>query len=215
MERIELNSLLKGILNEILEERTGLRVEDVDAGIFVSPTETIEFIKSYAYAEDVKENTGMLINTKVREVVNGLLHRVMIRLQINERKRVLIKSKEVQKAEILKNDCEEGELVEEQEKMLELKTNKIAEAVKIALEWIMRSTIDLKRRNIEMIAEEIRCLLSMKEEINISKVIFETEALPKICYLALGWLTREGELDFMEREGRYFVRLTRNVNLKP
>ncbi len=208
MEKIELNYLLKGIMNEILEEETGLRVEEVDAGIFVSPTEETEFIKSYPYAEDVKENTGMLINMKVKEIANELLNRVMIRLQINERKRVLIKSKEVQEAEILNSDLEEGELGEEREKILLQKANRIAEAVKIALEWTMRSTIDLKRKNVEMIAEEIRCLLNMKEVINISKVIFETEAMPNICYLALGWLTREDELDFMEKEGRYFVHLT-------
>ncbi len=208
MEKIELNYLLKGILNEILEEGTGLRVEDVEAGIFVSPTETTEFIKSYPYAEDIEKNMGMLINIKVREVVNGLLHGVMIRLQINERKRVLIKSKEVQESEILNSDLEEGELVEEREKILVQKTNRVAEAVKIALEWIMRSTMDLKRRNVEMVADEIRCLLNIKEETNISKVIFETEALPNICYLALGWLTKAVELEFMEREGRYFVCLT-------
>ncbi len=208
MEKVELNYLLKGILNEILEEGTGLRVEDVEVGIFVSPTATTEFIESYPYAEDIKENMGMLINMKVREVVNGLLHRVMIRLQINERKRVLIKSKEVQETEILNSDLEEGELVEERKKILVQKTNRIAEAVKIALEWIMRSTMDLKRRNVEMVAEEIRCLLNIKEETNISKVIFETEALPNICYLALGWLTKAVELEFMEREGRYFVCLT-------
>ncbi|GAI86073.1 unnamed protein product, partial [marine sediment metagenome] len=193
--------------DEILEEGTGLQVEEVDAGIFVSPTEITEYIKSYPYAEDVEENTGMLINVKVREIANELLNRVMIRLQINERMRVLIKSKEVQEVEILNSDLEEGELGEEREKMLEQKTNKIAEAVKASLEWIMRSRVDLKRRNVKMIAEEIRCLLDIKEELNISKVIIKTEALPNICYLALGWLTREDELDFMEREGRYFVRL--------
>lgn len=207
MEKIELNYLLKGLLNEILEEGTGLRVEEVDAGIFVSPTEITEYIKSYPYAEDIEENTGMLINVKVREIASELLNRVMIRLQINERMRVLIKSKDVQEAEIRNSDLEEGELGEEREKMLEQKTNRIAEAVKASLEWIMRSRVDLKRRNVEMIAEEIRCLLEIKEELNISKVIFKTEALPNICYLALGWLTREDELDFMEREGRYFVRL--------
>lgn len=207
MEKIELNYLLKGLLNEILEEGTGLRVEEVDAGIFVSPTGIAEYIKSYPYAEDVEENMGMLINVKVREIANELLNRVMIRLQINERMRVLIKSKDVQEVEILNSDLEEGELREEREKMLEQKTNRIAEAVKASLEWIMRSRVDLKRRNVGMIAEEIRCLLDIKEELNISKVIIKTEALPNICYLALGWLTREDELDFMEREGRYFVRL--------
>jgi len=207
MEKIELNYLLKGLLNEILEEGTGLRVEEVDAGIFVSPTGIAEYIKSYPYAEDVEENMGMLINVKVKEIANELLNRVMIRLQINERMRVLIKSKDVQEVEILNSDLEEGELREEREKMLEQKTNRIAEAVKASLEWIMRSRVDLKRRNVKMIAEEIRCLLDIKEELNISKVIIKTEALPNICYLALGWLTREDELDFMEREGRYFVRL--------
>lgn len=207
MEKIELNYLLKGLLNEILEEGTGLRVEEVDAGIFVSPTGIAEYIKSYPYAEDVEENMGMLINVKVKEIANELLNRVMIRLQINERMRVLIKSKDVQEVEILNIDLEEGELREEREKMLEQKTNRIAEAVKASLEWIMRSKVDLKRRNVGMIAEEIRCLLDIKEELNISKVIIKTEALPNICYLALGWLTREDELDFMEREGRYFVRL--------
>jgi len=208
MEKIELNYLLKEIMNEILEEGTGLRVEEVDTGILVSPIESPEFIKSYPYAEDVRENTGMSINMKVKEITSELLNRVMIRLQINERKRVLIKSKEVQEAEILNSDLEEGELGEEREKMLVQKANRIAKVVKIALEWIMRSTMDLKRRNIELIAEEIRCLLNMKEEMNISKVIFETEALPNICFLALGWLTRENELDFMERDGRHFVQLT-------
>jgi len=205
MEKVELNYLLKGIMNEILEEGTRLRVEEVDAGIFVPPTEAAEFIKSYPYAEDIKENAGMLINMKVREIEEGLLNMVMIRLQINERRRVLIKSKEVQETEILNSDLKGGELGEERERILEQKSNKIAEVVKTSLEWIMRSRVDLKRRNVGVIAEEIRCLLNIKEEINISNVIFKTEALPNICYLALGWLTKEDELDFMESEGRYFV----------
>ncbi len=192
-------------MNEILADGAELRVEEVDTGILVSPSEPTEFMKPYPYVEDVEENTEMLIDMKVKEIATELLNRVMIRLQINERERVLIKSKEVQEAEILNSDLKGGELGEEKEKMLMQKANKTAKMVKTALEWIIRSRVDLKRRNIELIAEEIRCLLNMKEEMNISKVIFDTEALPNICFLALGWLTREEELDFMERDGRYFV----------
>ena len=49
----------------------------------------------------MKENTGMQIDMKVRETVNKLLNRVMVRLHINERREVLIKNQRVHEAEIL------------------------------------------------------------------------------------------------------------------
>ncbi|MCW3134129.1 MAG: hypothetical protein N2V78_07380 [Methanophagales archaeon] len=140
-------------MNEILADGAELRVEEVDTGILVSPSEPTEFMKPYPYVEDVEENTEMLIDMKVKEIATELLNRVMIRLQINERERVLIKSKEVQEAEILNSDLKGGELGEEKEKMLMQKANKTAKMVKTALEWIIRSRVDLKRRNIELIAE--------------------------------------------------------------
>jgi len=141
MEKIELNDLLMEMMNEILgeegSEKLKLRVEEVDAGIFVSPVATVELIKSPAHMEDVKENTGMLIDMKVRDVVKGLLNRVMIRLHINERKEVLIKNQGVHEAEILESDLEDVKLRKEREKILEEKSHQISEAVTVAIERIM------------------------------------------------------------------------------
>lgn len=146
MEKIELNDLLKVMMNEILgaegSEKLKLRVEEVDAGIFVSPVVAIEFIKSPMYKEDVKENTGMLIDMKVREAVKGLLNRVMIKLHINERREVLIKNQGVHEVEILKSDLEGVKLREERERILEEKSHQISKAVKVAIERIMSGKTD-------------------------------------------------------------------------
>lgn len=142
MEKIELNDLLMEIVNGILgeegSEKLKLRVEEVDAGIFVSPVAATELIKSPAHMEDVKENTGMLIDMKVRDVVRGLLNRMLIRLHINERREVLIKNQGVHEAEILESDLEDVKLRKEREKILEEKSNTMSEAVKVAFERIMR-----------------------------------------------------------------------------
>ncbi|MGB2841574.1 MAG: hypothetical protein WBC40_03715 [Halobacteriota archaeon] len=146
MEKIELNDLLKEMINEILgaegSEKLKLRVEEVDAGIFVSPAVAIEFIKAPMYKEDVKENTGMLIDMKVREAVKGLLNRVMIKLHINERREVLIKNQGVHEVEILKSDLEGVKLREERERILKEKSHQISKAVKVAIERIMSGKTD-------------------------------------------------------------------------
>lgn len=141
-EKGELNDVLSEILNRILEEEEGneklkLRVEKVDTGIFVSPIAGAELIKSPVYKEDVKENTGMLIDMKVREVVKGLLNRVLIRLHINERREVLIKNHGVHEAEILDSDLEDIKLRKEREEILKAKSHQMSEAVRVALERIM------------------------------------------------------------------------------
>ncbi len=140
VEKAGLNDALKEIMNDSLEEESEklkLRVEEVDAGIFVSPVAAAELIKSPAYREDVKENTGWLIDMKVREVVKGLLNRVMVRLHINERREVLIKNKGVHEAEILESDLEEDKLKKEREKMFEKKSNVMSEVVKVAIKRVM------------------------------------------------------------------------------
>ena len=141
---MELNNELKEIMKGILEgeegsEKLKLRVEEVDTGIFVSPVVAVELIKSPAYKEDVKENTGMLIDIKVREVVKGLSNRVLIKLHVNERRKVVIKNKGIHEAEILKSDLKDFKLRKECEKILEEKTNKISKMVKVSLERIMRA----------------------------------------------------------------------------
>lgn len=75
---------------------------------------------------------------KVREAVTGLLNRVMIRLHINERREVLIKNKGVHEAEILESDLEDRKSRKEREKILKEKSHQMSEAVKVALERIMR-----------------------------------------------------------------------------
>ncbi len=141
MEKIVLNDLLMEIVNEVLEEEGKglklLRVEEVDVGILICPDGTLELIKSPAYKDDVRENTGMLIDMKVREVVNGLLNKVLIRLHINERREVVIKNKGVHEAEILDSEFKDIELRKELEKILEGRSNTTSRAVKIALERIM------------------------------------------------------------------------------
>ena len=143
-EKAGLNELLRVIMNGILEVEKGkglkLRVEEVDTGIFVSPVAAAEVMKSPARREDIKENTGMLIDMKVKEVVKGLLNRLVIRAHINERREVLIKNKGVHEAELLESDLKGIKIGEEKEKMLEEKANRISEAVKEALERIMRQT---------------------------------------------------------------------------
>ncbi len=144
VEKAGLNNELKEIMNGILEgeegtEKLKLRVDKVETGIFVSPVVAVELIKSPAYKEDVKENTGMLIDMKVREVVKGLLSRMLMRLHINERREVVIKNKGVHEAEILESDLNDFKLRKECEEILEEKTNRVSKAVKVALERIMRA----------------------------------------------------------------------------
>ena len=49
----------------------------------------------------------MQIDMKVRETVNKLLNRVMVRLHINGRREALIKNQRVHEAEILESDLED------------------------------------------------------------------------------------------------------------
>jgi len=136
----ELNNILKELMNGILEEdneNPKLRVEDVDTGIFVSPVAATELIKSPVAKEDVRENTGMLVEMKVR--VEGLLNRVLIRLHINDRREVEIRNRGVHEAEILKGDMVDVKLKEERERMLEEKSSIMSRTVKVALERIMSS----------------------------------------------------------------------------
>jgi len=142
--RGELNNVLKELMNGILEEENEnpkLRVEDVDTGIFVSPVAATELIKSPVAKEDVRENTGMLVEMKVREVVEGLLNRVLIRLRINDRREVEIMNRGVHEAEILKTDIVDVKLKDERERILEEKSNIMSRAVKVALERIMSGEI--------------------------------------------------------------------------
>ena len=211
-EKVDLGILLMEMANEVLEgEGKGLRlrVEEVNAGIIVRSDSSAEVIKSPAYKEDIKENTSLLIDTKVREIMRGLLNRVLIKLHINERKEVLIKSKEVHEAEILESDLNSGgKISEETKKMLEEKSHQISEAVRVALEQMMRRMIALRKENIGMIAEEIYNLLKERGELSISEIISETKTPPHIAYLGMGWLAREDKLEFVKREGRNFVHLT-------
>ena len=111
----------------------------------------------------------LLIDTRVREVMRGLLNRVLIKLHINERKDVLIKSRGVHEAEILESDLNSGgKISEATKKMLEEKSHQISEAVRAALEQMMRRMIALRKENIGMIAEEIYNLLKERGELSIS-----------------------------------------------
>jgi len=217
-EKIELNELLIEMVNEVLEEEgkgLRLRVEEVDAGVFVpSVTAAAEVIKSPAYKEDVKENTGLLVDMKVREVAKGLLNGVLIKLDINERREVWIKNHGVHEAEILESDLKSSGIEkgigigEKAEKMLEEKSHQIAEAVKAALERMMKRAVALRKENVGMIAGEIWNLLNVRGELSISDVISEINTPPSIVYLGLGWLAGEDKLEFIKKEGRHFVRLT-------
>ena len=137
----ELNDLLKELMNGILEEdneNPKLQVEEVDTGIFVSPAEATELIRAPVAKGDVRANTGMLVEMKVREV-EGLLNRVLIRLHINDRREVEIRNRGVHEAEILKSDTVDVKLKEERERLLEEKSSIMSRAVKVALERIISS----------------------------------------------------------------------------
>jgi hypothetical protein len=204
------------MVNEVLEEEgkgLRLRVEEGEVGVFVpSVTAAAEVIKSPAYKEDVKENTSLLVDMKVREVAKGLLNRVLIKLDINERREVWIKNHGVHEAEILESDLKssgiEKGIGEEAEKMLEEKSHQISGAVKAAIERMMRRVVALRNENVGMIAGEIWNLLNIRGELSISDVISEINTPPSIVYLGLGWLAGEDKLEFIKKEGRHFVHLT-------
>jgi len=61
-----------------------------------------------------------------------------------------------------------GKISEETKKMLEEKSHQISEAVRVALEQMMRRMIALRKENIGIIAEEIYNLLKERGELNIS-----------------------------------------------
>ncbi|MEA2033094.1 MAG: hypothetical protein U9N41_05880 [Euryarchaeota archaeon] len=139
VEKAGLNNELKEIMNGILEGEEGtekLRVEEVDTGIFVSPFASRELIKSPAYKEDVRENTGLLIDMEVREVMKGLLNKVLMRLQINGRREVEIKNKGIYEAEVSESVLRDFKRRKECDRIMEEKTNKISRALKVALERI-------------------------------------------------------------------------------
>ncbi len=137
-----LNDILKDLMNGILEEEAGnenlkLLVEAVDTGIFVSPGATMELIKSPITREDVRENIGMLIEMKVREVMGGLLNRILIRLHISASREVEIRNRGVHEAEILGDDVEDSSLKEDRVRILEEKSTVMSRTVKLALERLM------------------------------------------------------------------------------
>lgn len=133
-----LNDALKEIMNGILEEgNEKLRVEEVDTGIFVCPIVNVEHIKSPAYKEDLKKNTGMLVDIKVREVIDGLLNGVLMWLHINGRREVEIKRRAIDEVEIRESDLNDSKLRKDWDKIQEEKTNKVSRVVKVALEQIM------------------------------------------------------------------------------
>ncbi len=141
----DLNNILKDLMNGILEEEASsynlkLLVEAVDTGIFVSPGATMELIKSPVTKDDVRENIGMLIEMKVREVMGGLLNRVLIRLHINARREVEIRNRGVHEAEILEGDVEDNRLREDRVQILEEKSTVMSRTVKLALERIMSTS---------------------------------------------------------------------------
>ncbi len=137
-----LNNLLKELMNCILEEEVDnnnlkLLVEAVDTGIFVSSGATTELIKSLVRKDEVREDIGMLIEMNVREVMEGLLNNVLIRLHINASREVKIDNSGVHEAEILENDIEDNKLKEARVRILEDKTTVISGTVKLALERLM------------------------------------------------------------------------------
>ena len=58
-------------------------------------------------------------------------------------------------------------------------------------------------------AGEVWHLLSEKDEMTVTAILKEVDVPPSIAYMAIGWLSREGKLEFIEDEKRrgYRVRL--------
>ncbi|MHC1636054.1 MAG: hypothetical protein ACXQTS_05485 [Candidatus Methanospirareceae archaeon] len=138
-----LDELLLVIVNEILDKegvKRGLRmrVEEIDAGVFASPVVTTEVIKTPIQEGDLRENTGMLVDVKVREVADGLLNKIMIKLHIDDRREVLISGKEVYESEILEGDVKGGRLGRERRRLFEEKADILSKAVKTAIESIIK-----------------------------------------------------------------------------
>jgi hypothetical protein len=137
---------LKTMVNEILagvKTQSEFHVESLDIGIFVSPMATDELIKSPIDMEDLKENTGILVDLNVMEVTRGLLNRVMVRLHIDARKKIMIKNHGTHEAEIERCDVNETHLTGETKNLLHEKSRITAEAVKGVLDRIMASRADL------------------------------------------------------------------------
>jgi hypothetical protein len=133
---------LKRMVNEILageKTQSKFHIESLDIGMFVSPMATHELIKSPIDMEDLKENTGILVDLNVMEVTRGLLNRVMVRLHVDARKKIMIKNHGTHEAEIERCDVNEEHLTDETKNLLYEKSRTTAEAVKRALDRIMAS----------------------------------------------------------------------------
>jgi hypothetical protein len=150
-EKADFNSLLQEIMNTTLESEKGngkltLCVEDVEMGIFIYPDDVLVDSSYYdlgdlvypVYTEDLTVDASLLAELIVREDAGRLLSKMLMRIHINEKREVEIKSRAIYETEILERDFKTLEQRKAVEEMLEEKTNVLAAVLKGALERIMK-----------------------------------------------------------------------------
>lgn len=149
-EKADFNEVLRELLTAALESAKGsekfkLHVEDAEAGLVIynediladCPENLLEDIVYPVYQEDLKEDAILLVDMDVRDVVQGLLSKMLIRVYINDNREVEIKHNTIYEAEVSARDLADVKLRGACEELLEEKANVISKVLKAAIVQMM------------------------------------------------------------------------------
>ena len=148
--RGDLNEYVRWLVNETLgSARRGrshtLQVVDLDIGLIVyhddlfadSPDAVLEDLVYPVYREDLTINASLLAEMRLKETRQGLLSKMIVRFQINDRAEVEIINGEIYETEILVSDTVTVDRRRECERLLEERAELVSGAFKTAIMQLM------------------------------------------------------------------------------
>ena len=142
----DLNEYVRWLVNETLRSarRGGSltpQVVDLDIGLVVyhddifadSPGVVLEDLAYPVYREDLTVNASLLAEMHLKETRRGLLSKMIVRFQINDRAEVEIINGEIYETEILVSDTVTVDRRRECERLLEERAELVSAAFKTAI----------------------------------------------------------------------------------
>ncbi|MBN1456058.1 MAG: hypothetical protein JW945_07395 [Methanomicrobia archaeon] len=145
-----LNEYVRGLVNETLRavQHDGSltpHVVDLDIGLIVyhddifadSPGAVLEDLVYPVYREDLSVNASLLAELHVKETKRGLMSKMFVRFQINDRAEVEIINGEIYETEILVSDTLTVNSRRECERLLEERAELVSAAFKTAVMQLM------------------------------------------------------------------------------
>lgn len=152
-EKADLEEQLRMLMNESLAaeaatERVTLSVQALDLSIVVNrddplgdlPDGTgIEDVAAPVYQEDLSANTSLLLDLLVLEQRRGLWSTILLRVEIDDRADVVVKSNEIDETEILLSELHSRSQRAACKERLDAMTATIASATRTAIRLLMRA----------------------------------------------------------------------------